>query len=168
MGQGLGCPALSESAVPRAVGGRQKAHPFYTEKRCSHCSSPSSAATLAFFHGLNSIFCSLSSWQIHGHNADWPPSCSSTGAAPCPHLLLLCARQLPEKLCKNSAFVSEARRRRGRSLERGASGKEPASSSGRGCSLSSALLSGQGSVAGSSLQAPASLHSAGLYRTHFS
>lgn len=54
MGQGLGCPAISESAVPRAVGGRQKAHPLYREKCCSHCSNHSSAATPAFFHGLES------------------------------------------------------------------------------------------------------------------
>lgn len=54
MGQGLGCPAISESAVPRAVGGRHKAHPLYREKCCSHRSNHSSAATLAFFHGLES------------------------------------------------------------------------------------------------------------------
>lgn len=130
MGQGLGCPAISESAVPRAVGGRQKAHPLYMEKCCSRYSNHSSAATLDFFHGLE-----FRLLQLQGLSSR-PGRCTGimlTGTfmqlhcgakccrertwelplarAPCPHLLLLCAHQLPKKLCKNSAFVSEARRR---------------------------------------------------------
>lgn len=147
---------------------------LYMEKCCSHHSNHSSAATLAFSPGLE-----FHLLQLPGLSSG-PGRCTGTmltgtfiaeprGSSPLHGLLAHSSScSVPINCLKSSAKTPRLCPKR-EGGEEGAWRKGTCLLSGEGMQpLQSSAPPGQGSVAGSSLQASANLHSAALHRTHFS